>query len=188
MKWKGVVAIILLLLLATSCQPAPVSPPPAETKPTPTPTKPATPALPTVRGQVGEEVANERIAVLVPWVRIADEVVSGTKVHTPVREGDLLVIFELTVRNVKGAPIEVGDRYVALLDSQGNSYRPTVLNMPTPPDWFNEFRHGTLLPDEESTGNIIFSIAKGTMLDNFSYTTLESTIEIAVEREVAVTP
>jgi len=186
MKWRCVIISILLLLMVTSCQPAPASPPPTETKPTPT--SPATPSRPSVRGPVGEEVANERVAVIVHSVRIVDQIVSGTKTIKPLEEADLFIIFNFTVRNVKGSPIEVGDRYLALVDSQGTSYRPQVVNMPTPPDWFTEFRHGTLLPDEENSGTVIFSIAEGKVLDNFSYITLESTIEIILEREVTITP
>ncbi len=187
MKWKGVVAVIFLSLFVASCQPAPVSPPPTET-PTTTPTKPAAPAVPTVRGQVGEEVANERVALTIHWVRILDEVIAGTNVHKPFREADLLVIFDFTVRNVKESMIPVGSRYVGLVDSQGTSYRPIVLNMPTPPDWFSPFSYEILLPDEEIHGTVFFNVPKGRILDNLFYTTLEGVIEINVEREVAVTP
>ncbi len=180
-----VLAVLLVVAMATGCAeisipdvtPEPVSTPTTTPAPTTTPT-----TTPEEIAKIGEEFSNEQVAITVHSVDFYDQITGGLGgTYKPRQEEDVFAIVDVSIRNVGEHAVEVEQRYVGLLDKQGNSCsRPMVIILGWPYE-LKKLASKELPSGEEMRGMAVFTAKEGTILDKVSYTVARPPIEFSLE-------
>ena len=134
------------------------------------------------RAKIGEEVSNEQVAVTVHSVKFYDQITGGLGgTYKPRQEGDVFAIVDVSIRNVGEYAIVVGQRYVGLLDKQGNSCSRTMLIIAGWPYELKKLASKELPQGEEMRGMVVFTAKEGTILDKVSYTVARPPIKFSLK-------
>jgi len=123
-------------------------------------------------GGVGERVGNDKIAVTVHSFKSYSKITTENgDVLTPSRRGGVVLIADMTVRNLQDASQRVDPDDVRLVTSDDRYYSSGNNELFTAefPDEFQRLEAKTLRSGKKVRGMVAFLVPKGTVLENVTY-------------------